>query len=63
MSFVKGAEWLYFVKGHARATAFIGSANARTFDFQAGDTAVFPDNAGQSLAYFLPSAFKPKSSH
>ena len=25
---------------------FIGSASARTFDFSAGDTAVFPDNAG-----------------
>ncbi|KAB8338852.1 hypothetical protein FH972_021796 [Carpinus fangiana] len=39
-------EWLYFVSGHARATAFLGGANARTFDFSAGDTAVFPDNAG-----------------
>lgn len=25
---------------------FIGGANARTFDFSAGDTAVFPDNSG-----------------
>ncbi|MCJ1442296.1 MAG: hypothetical protein MMC23_002789 [Stictis urceolatum] len=39
-------EWLYFVSGDARATVFIGGANARTFDFSAGDTAVFPDNAG-----------------
>lgn len=39
-------EWLYFAKGTARATVFIGGANARTFDFTAGDTAVFPDNAG-----------------
>ena len=37
---------MYFVKGNARATAFIGGAAARTFDFTAGDTAVFPDNAG-----------------
>jgi oxalate decarboxylase/phosphoglucose isomerase-like protein (cupin superfamily) len=37
---------LYFAKGNARATAFIGSASARTFDFTAGDTAVFPDNSG-----------------
>lgn len=52
VSFVKAAEWLYFQKGHARATVFIGSASARTFDFQAGDTAVFPDNAG--TAYLIP---------
>ncbi|KAF2720937.1 Bicupin, oxalate decarboxylase/oxidase [Polychaeton citri CBS 116435] len=39
-------EWLYFVSGKARATVFIGGATARTFDFSAGDTAVFPDNAG-----------------
>ncbi len=39
-------EWLYFHKGQARATVFIGNANARTFDFAPGDTAVFPDNSG-----------------
>ncbi|KAK3643079.1 hypothetical protein LTR56_010453 [Elasticomyces elasticus] len=39
-------EWLYFSQGTARATVFIGNAAARTFDFTAGDTAVFPDNAG-----------------
>ncbi|QIW98628.1 hypothetical protein AMS68_004146 [Peltaster fructicola] len=39
-------EWLYFASGHARATVFVGGATARTFDFSAGDTAVFPDNAG-----------------
>ena len=43
---VQAEEWLYFVQGNARATAFIGGAAARTFDFTAGDTAVFPDNAG-----------------
>ncbi|KAJ6183911.1 Bicupin oxalate decarboxylase/oxidase [Penicillium mononematosum] len=37
-------EWLYFHQGHARATVFIGDSKARTFDFQAGDTAAFPDN-------------------
>ena len=37
---------MYFVQGSARATAFIGSGSARTFDFYAGDTAVFPDNSG-----------------
>jgi len=39
-------EWLYFHKGTARATVFIGGGNARTFDFRAGDTGVFPDNSG-----------------
>lgn len=39
-------EWLYFHRGSARATAFIGNANARTFNFRAGDIAVFPDNSG-----------------
>ncbi|KAL8833817.1 MAG: hypothetical protein Q9170_004077 [Blastenia crenularia] len=39
-------EWLYFHKGKARATVFLGGATARTFDFTAGDTAVFPDNSG-----------------
>ncbi|KAL9622812.1 MAG: hypothetical protein Q9160_002931 [Pyrenula sp. 1 TL-2023] len=39
-------EWLFFAQGRARATVFIGGANARTFDFTAGDTAVFPDNSG-----------------
>lgn len=39
-------EWLYFISGNARATVFLGGSNARTFDFTAGDTAVFPDNSG-----------------
>ncbi|KAH9907179.1 putative oxalate decarboxylase oxdC [Xylariomycetidae sp. FL2044] len=42
-------EWLYFHQGQARATVFIGNANARTFDFRAGDTAVFPDNSGHYI--------------
>ncbi|KXT06405.1 hypothetical protein AC578_6065 [Pseudocercospora eumusae] len=39
-------EWVYFAQGQARATVFMGNAAARTFDFAAGDTAVFPDNSG-----------------
>ncbi|CAK4034952.1 Oxalate decarboxylase [Lecanosticta acicola] len=39
-------EWVYFAQGQARATIFTGNAAARTFDFAAGDTAVFPDNSG-----------------
>ncbi|KAL2819090.1 RmlC-like cupin domain-containing protein [Aspergillus cavernicola] len=42
-------EWLYFHKGTARATVFIGDSKARTFDFAAGDTAVFPDNSGHYI--------------
>ncbi|KAB5545753.1 oxalate decarboxylase oxdD [Coniochaeta sp. 2T2.1] len=42
-------EWLYFHKGEGRATVFIGNANARTFDFRAGDTAAFPDNSGHYI--------------
>ncbi|SMY24007.1 unnamed protein product [Zymoseptoria tritici ST99CH_1A5] len=39
-------EWVYFVSGQGRATIFAGNARSRTFDFSAGDTAVFPDNSG-----------------
>ncbi|EMR68197.1 putative oxalate decarboxylase protein [Eutypa lata UCREL1] len=42
-------EWLYFHQGKGRATAFVGNALARTFDFSAGDTAVFPDNSGHYI--------------
>ncbi|KAL3439859.1 RmlC-like cupin domain-containing protein [Aspergillus insuetus] len=42
-------EWLYFHQGKARATVFIGDSKARTFDFAAGDTAVFPDNSGHYI--------------
>ncbi|EWC47712.1 hypothetical protein DRE_02912 [Drechslerella stenobrocha 248] len=42
-------EWLYFHSGVARATVFQGNALARTFDFSAGDTAVFPDNTGHYI--------------
>ncbi|CAI4219739.1 unnamed protein product [Parascedosporium putredinis] len=42
-------EWLYFHSGEARATVFTGNGNSRTFDFHAGDTAVFPDNSGHYI--------------
>ncbi|KAI0515069.1 thermophilic glucose-6-phosphate isomerase [Xylaria bambusicola] len=42
-------EWLYFHKGQGRATVFIGSGAARTFDFRAGDTGVFPTNSGHYI--------------
>ncbi|CAG8976760.1 hypothetical protein HYALB_00008418 [Hymenoscyphus albidus] len=44
-----GVEWVYFVQGSARATVWLGGANARTFDFTTGDTAVFPDNSGHYI--------------
>ncbi|KAG9236697.1 putative oxalate decarboxylase oxdC [Amylocarpus encephaloides] len=50
-----GAEWLYFQSGHARATVWVGGGNARTFDFQEGDTAVFPDNAGHYVENTHPN--------
>jgi oxalate decarboxylase len=51
---LQGAEWLYFQHGSARATVWLGSNNARTFDFTEGDTAIFPDNSGhyvENLSY------------
>ncbi|KAH8812433.1 Bicupin, oxalate decarboxylase/oxidase, partial [Xylogone sp. PMI_703] len=42
-------EWLYFQTGHARATCWLGSSNARTFDFHPGDTGVFPANTGHYI--------------
>ncbi|KAF7187970.1 putative oxalate decarboxylase [Pseudocercospora fuligena] len=42
-------ELVFFAQGQARATVFAGNTNARTFDFAAGDTAVFPDNSGHCV--------------
>lgn len=50
-------EWLYFHSGTGRATVFIGNANARTFDFSAGDTAVFPDNSGKEHFSYPDDSF------
>ncbi|KAF8439577.1 putative oxalate decarboxylase oxdC [Terfezia claveryi] len=44
-----GDEWIYFHSGKGRATVYIGSTLARTFDFEPGDTAVFPDNAAHYI--------------
>ncbi|KAK8092031.1 oxalate decarboxylase protein [Apiospora hydei] len=49
------AEWLYFHKGQARAGVFISNANARTFDFSAGDTALFPDSSGHYIENISPT--------
>ncbi|KAF8417931.1 Bicupin, oxalate decarboxylase/oxidase [Tirmania nivea] len=44
-----GDEWIYFHSGKGRATVYMGSTLARTFDFEPGDTAVFPDNAAHYI--------------
>ncbi|KAE8168116.1 RmlC-like cupin domain-containing protein [Aspergillus tamarii] len=46
-------EWLYFHQGNARATVFLGDSKARTFDFTAGDTAVFPDNSDLKPGHYI----------
>lgn len=46
---LQSEEWLYFHEGTARATVFTGNGNSRTFDFNPGDTAVFPDNSGHYI--------------
>ncbi|KAK3053557.1 hypothetical protein LTR09_005301 [Extremus antarcticus] len=48
-------EWLYFHAGTARASVFMGGGIARTFDFSAGDTAVFPDNSGHYIVNTSPT--------
>lgn len=54
---MQAQEWLYFHSGHARATVFIGGATARTFDFSAGDTAVFPDNSGEECSHLTQAIY------
>ena len=39
-------EWSYFLSGTARVTLFASSANARTFNFQAGDVGYVPASYG-----------------
>ncbi|TBU31031.1 Bicupin oxalate decarboxylase/oxidase [Dichomitus squalens] len=48
-------EWLYIISGNARATAFAGSSSSRTFDFQPGDTAVFPVSYGHYVKNLSPT--------
>lgn len=42
-------EWDYFISGHARITIFAGQSNARTYDFQAGDTAYINEQNGHYI--------------
>ncbi|KAG9126569.1 hypothetical protein FRC07_002942 [Ceratobasidium sp. 392] len=39
-------EWSYFIEGYARITVFAASANARTFNYQAGDIGYVPPSFG-----------------
>ncbi|KAI9893933.1 MAG: hypothetical protein M1814_005486 [Vezdaea aestivalis] len=48
-------EWAFFWKGTGRATVFVGGAAARTFDFAAGDTAVFPISSGHYIENTSPT--------
>ncbi|KAL0952681.1 hypothetical protein HGRIS_006923 [Hohenbuehelia grisea] len=48
-------EWLYIIHGHGRATAFAGGSTSRTFDFQAGDTGVFPNSYGHYIKNLSPT--------
>jgi len=48
-------EWVYILHGQGRATAFQGGSSARTFDFQAGDTAVFPVGFGHYMKNTSPN--------
>jgi len=55
-----GDEWQYYISGQARMTVFSSSANAATFDFQAGDVGYVPrgmphyvENTGTSTMRFL----------
>ncbi|SMR53199.1 unnamed protein product [Zymoseptoria tritici ST99CH_1E4] len=48
-------EWVFFAQGQARATVFLGGSTARTFDFTAGDTAVFPSNSGHYVENTSPT--------
>lgn len=55
-----GDEWQYYLEGQARMTVFAASANARTFDFQAGDvgfapfaTAHYVENTGLGMLRYL----------
>lgn len=53
-------EWDYFIEGYARVTVFAANADARTFDFQAGDIGYIPqsyghyiENTGNTTLHFL----------
>ncbi|CAE6434533.1 unnamed protein product [Rhizoctonia solani] len=39
-------EWSYFIEGEARITVFASEANARTFNYQAGDIGYVPPSFG-----------------
>lgn len=42
-------EWQYWIEGEGRMTVFAASADARTFDFQAGDVGFVPFAMGHYI--------------
>ncbi|KAE9977998.1 hypothetical protein BLS_000995 [Venturia inaequalis] len=42
-------EWTFFIKGRARVTIFAAQGTARTFDYQAGDVGIVPQNMGHFI--------------
>jgi oxalate decarboxylase len=60
-------EWQYYISGKARMTVFAAQANARTFDFQAGDVGYVPrsmshyvENIGDEPLRFLELFKSPR---
>ncbi|TLD37732.1 oxalate decarboxylase [Venturia nashicola] len=42
-------EWTFFIKGRARVTIFAAQGTARTFDYEAGDVGIVPQNMGHFI--------------
>jgi oxalate decarboxylase family bicupin protein len=42
-------EWSFFISGRARVTIFGASGTARTFNYQAGDVGIVPQNMGHFI--------------
>lgn len=42
-------EWSFFIRGRARVTIFAAQGTARTFDYQAGDVGIVPQNMGHFI--------------
>lgn len=42
-------EWSFFIKGRARVTIFAAQGTARTFNYQAGDVGIVPQNMGHFI--------------
>jgi len=63
----KADEWQYYLQGQARMTVFDATANARTFDYRAGDVGFVPktlghyiENIGSETVYVVNVFNNPK---